>query len=270
MADHGLPALTALFVWWFSTGIILWLDGLPRETYRWSMLAATALLGVAFHLLGSSAWDASVGGAYLAFLAALMVWAWQEMAFLMGYLTGPRTAPSPPGTRGFRRAVHATQAILWHELTLIAAGIAVVAITWGGPNQIGAWTYLLLWAMRLSAKLNVFLGVRNLFLEWLPDHLQHLRGFLRQRPMNLLFPFSVTGATLVAALLFHLAFAAGASDFQRAGFTFLGTLATLAVLEHWFLVLPIPVSAIWNWSLRSRGAAPAPHARPTPCAAVEP
>jgi hypothetical protein len=37
-----------------------------------------------------------------------------------------------------------------------------------------------------------------------------------------------------------------------AGFTILGTLMALAVLEHWFLVLPVPVAALWRWGFRSR------------------
>ena len=31
----------------------------------------------------------------------------------------------------------------------------------------------------------------------------------------------------------------------------------LAVLEHWFLVLPLPSEALWSWGLRSRASAPA-------------
>ena len=41
---HGLPALHGLLIWWFSTGLILFLDGLPKRTFRWSMAAATVLL----------------------------------------------------------------------------------------------------------------------------------------------------------------------------------------------------------------------------------
>jgi hypothetical protein len=26
----------------------------------------------------------------------------------------------------------------------------------------------------------------------------------------------------------------------------------LAVLEHWFLVLPLPVAALWGWGTRAR------------------
>lgn len=41
MAQYGYPALYALFVWWFSTGLIILLDNLPARTFRWSMAAGT-------------------------------------------------------------------------------------------------------------------------------------------------------------------------------------------------------------------------------------
>jgi putative photosynthetic complex assembly protein 2 len=255
MADSGLPALYALFIWWFSTGAILWLDGLPVATYRWSMLGASAMLVAALWGLAASSADASVIGAYCAFSCGLLAWAWQEMAFLMGYATGPVQAPCPDGAKGWRRFGLALQAILYHELAIVAGAVAVVAATWGQPNQIGTWTYLLIWGMRQSAKLNVFLGARNLNEQFLPPHLRYLGSFFLRKPMNLLFPFAVTAATLLCAVLFHRALAADASDFQAAGFTFLGMLAALATLEHWFLVLPIPAEALWNWGLRSRDAA---------------
>lgn len=257
MLDIALPALFALFVWWFSTGAILWLDGLPRRTYPRSMAAASVVQAGAYWGLADSSGDASVLGAYCAFSCGLLAWAWQEMAFLMGFATGPSRAACPPDAVGFRRFTLALRAILYHELAIIAGAVAVVAVTWGQPNQIGTWTYLLIWAMRQSAKLNVFLGARNLNEQFLPPHLRYLGSFFLRRPMNLLFPFAVTAATLLTAGLFHVALAPSASDFQAAGFTFLGTLAALATLEHWFLVLPIPAEALWNWGLRSR-AAPRP------------
>jgi putative photosynthetic complex assembly protein 2 len=257
MADFALPALFALFIWWFSTGAILWLDGLPARTYRISMAGATLVLLAALWGLSASSADASVRGAYCAFSCGLLAWAWQEMAFLMGYATGPSRAPCPPDATGWRRFTLALRAILYHELAIIAGAVAVVAVTWGAPNQIGTWTYLLIWGMRQSAKLNVFFGARNLNENFLPPHLRYLGSFFLRKPMNLLFPFAVTAATLLTALLFHRALAPGAGDFQAAGFTFLGTLAALATLEHWFLVLPIPAEALWNWGLRSREAPPA-------------
>jgi putative photosynthetic complex assembly protein 2 len=35
--DLALPPLVALLVWWFGTGIVMLLDGLPRDTFRWSL-----------------------------------------------------------------------------------------------------------------------------------------------------------------------------------------------------------------------------------------
>jgi len=111
---------------------------------------------------------------------------------------------------------------------------------------------MILWAMRLSAKLNVFLGVPNLAEEFLPEHLHCLKSFLTKKPMNLLFPVSVTVSTLIAALLVQGALAAEAGAFQATGLTLLAVLLALAILEHWFLVLPLPDAALWSWALRAR------------------
>ena len=59
MAEHGLPALYAVFVWWFATGLILLLDGLRPETFRWSMGGAKALLAAACWGLAAGAAMAS-------------------------------------------------------------------------------------------------------------------------------------------------------------------------------------------------------------------
>lgn len=252
MAEHGFPALYAVFVWWFATGLILHLDGLRPETFRWSMAGATASLLAGCWGLAASAADPSPFGAFLAFTSALLVWGWVEMSFLTGWLTGPNKAPCPPGLGGWPRFVAALGAVLWHELAILAAGALVLALTWDGTNFVGWATFLVLGAMRLSAKLNVFLGVRNLAESFLPDHLSHLRSFFRRRPLNALFPFSVAGSTVACALLFGEAFAADAGPFRAVGFTLLGTFMALAVLEHWFMVLPLPLEALWRWALRSR------------------
>jgi putative photosynthetic complex assembly protein 2 len=242
----------ALFVWWFSTGLILWLDGLPRRTFRWSLAAATILAVGALHGLAASSADASVGGAYLAFTCGLVVWGWHEMSFLMGLVTGPRRTALPAGSTGWRRFVHATETILHHELAILATALLILALTWGGANQVGTWTFLLLWGMRVSAKLNVFLGVPNLAEEFLPEHLGYLKSYLAKKPMNLLFPGSVSAATVVAALLIGEAVAIESDPFDVTQFTFLGALMLLAILEHWFLVLPLPDAALWSWALRAR------------------
>ncbi len=202
MTEIGLPALYAALVWWFMTGAILYLDGLPRSTFRWSFAAASLLLAGALFDLHASALDVSVGGAYTAFTCAVLAWGWLEMSFLMGFVTGPRkSACGSDCGGGWAHFIHATEAIIYNELATLAGGLTVLALTWGAPNRVGLWTYLVLWAMRLSAKLNLFLGVLNTGEAFLPDHLQYLKSFFRNRRMNLLFPLSIAASTVVAVQL---------------------------------------------------------------------
>ncbi|MFO1035489.1 MAG: putative photosynthetic complex assembly protein PuhE [Geminicoccaceae bacterium] len=255
MAAFALPILYALFVWWFSTGVIIYLDGLPRRTYRWSMLGATIVFVLSLYGLAATAEDNTVRGAYLAFTFGLLAWGWHEISYFMGYVTGPRSVPCPEGCSGWKHFVHAIETGLWHELAIVASALVVVSFTWSGGNEIGLWTFMVLWWMRMSAKLNVFFGVRNLNEQFLPDHLHYLKSFLKKKPMNLFFPVSVTVSTIVNVALVEAALAPDATAHEVAGYTFLATLMALAVLEHWFLVLPLPAEKLWNWSMTSRNAA---------------
>jgi len=266
MTPYLGPILFTLFVWWFSTGVILYLDGLPRRTFKATLGAATLLLALALVGLYATRDDTRITGAYLAFTCGVLVWAWQEIAFLLGVVTGSRRVPLPPGTSGWRRFAYALQAVLHHELALLALFVAVLAATWGGDNQVGLWTYVILWVMRQSAKLNVFLGVRNLNEGFLPPHLAYLQTYFRRAPSNSLFPLSVLASTVVAALLWQAALADGIDAASAAGLVFAATLLSLAVLEHWFLVLPLPSQRLWDWGLRSRRracAAPGDGLEPT-------
>lgn len=257
MAQYGFPALHGLLIWWVSTCLILFLDSLPKRTFRWSMAGATAVLGGAIYGLWVSASDPSVTGAYIAFTSGLLIWAWLEISFYMGYVTGPRTHRCEHGCSGWGHFVHALQATLYHELAVVLLAVLVDVMTAGCPNQFGKWTFIVLWWMHQSARLNVFLGVNNLNADFLPEHLDHIKGFFRKAPMNLLFPFSVTASTVCAVFMGQQAAASGADVFNATGYTLLTTMMVLAILEHWILVLPLSASRVWNgmwqWSLTTRG-----------------
>jgi putative photosynthetic complex assembly protein 2 len=252
MPDLGWAVLYALFVWWFSTGVIIYLDLLPQRTFRWSFLGASVVAGAALYDLAATRADSSFAGAYHAFTGALLIWGWQLIAFYMGYVTGPRTEVCSDEQRGWQRFGHGVQACLYHELAAAAGAAVVIWLTWHGANQIGVWTYLVLWGMHQSAKLNVFLGVPNLNAHFLPAHLTFLKGLMRVRPMNLLFPISITLSLVVTTLLIERAVNAASASFAAVGYTFVATLMVLAILEHWFLVLPLPAEALWAWSLKAR------------------
>jgi putative photosynthetic complex assembly protein 2 len=251
MAEPALAALFAVFIWWFSTGLVLLLDRLPRSGLRWGSWLSSLLAVAAFFALAHTARELSVANAYCAFTCALLVWGWHELSFLSGWITGPRKTALPPGTQGWRRFVQSVRAILWHELAIAAVGAAIVAITWGQPNQVGTWTFLVLWAMRTSAKLNLFLGVRNLSEEFLPPRLSYLQSFFRRRAMNPLLPLSVLGGAAVLVWMVLAALDPAAMPGQVVGLTLVGTMLAMAIVEHLLLVLPIPSTALWRWALRA-------------------
>ncbi|PKO42321.1 MAG: photosynthetic complex assembly protein 2 [Betaproteobacteria bacterium HGW-Betaproteobacteria-3] len=252
MALHVLPVLFTLLVWWFSTGAILYLNGLPNRTFKWTMGLASVMLALALWGLSVSSLQISIGSAYCAFLCAVLVWAWQEIAFLLGYVTGPRRVPCTPGATGWKRTSEAIQAVLHHELALIGLAIAVAAVSWDAPNQTGLWTFGILWAMRTSAKLNIFLGVRNLAESFLPDHLRYMETYFRRAPMNALFPFSVILSSAVAIPMWMTAIAPTTSEFQAVQLSLIGAMLVLAIVEHGFMVVPLAPEALWKWGLSSR------------------
>lgn len=254
IAAYALPPLYAVLLWWFSTGLILWLSRLSRRRRPLLLLTATAALGLALAGVAVSAEDTGEAGAYHAFAAALVVWGWHELTFLLGLVTGPRKTALDVGATGTRRFLQATAAIAYHEAALAATAILLVAVTWGAPNQIAAWTFLALWVLRLSAKLNLFLGVPHFGDELMPDRLQHLRSYFVTRAMNALFPVSVTVITAAAALLLARAWHPAAAPYEIAGLTALATLLALGALEHWFMVLPIRDAALWRWAAARSGA----------------
>jgi putative photosynthetic complex assembly protein 2 len=116
--------------------------------------------------------------------------------------------------------------------------------------------------MRWSAKLNLFLGVPNLNEHWLPEHMRFLSTYMAKRPMNLLFPVSVTTATLMLAMLIEEATAPGSGEAHRAGVMLVASLVALGILEHWFLVLPMSEEVLWRWALRLRRKAHVPLQEP--------
>ena len=252
MFELWLPVIFGIFIWWFATGLVLLLDGLPHTTFRWSLLISSLLAIGALVGLAHTADQSTALGVYCAFTCALLVWGWHELTFLTGSLTGPRKKAFVPNKDGSGRFSQAVAAILWHELAIIACGLLIVAITWGAQNQIGTWTFLVLWIMRISAKLNLYFGVRNLSEEFLPAHLAYMGSYFLKRRMNFFLPLSVVGSSIVLALLLVRAFEPGSPSAMTVGLLLVSTMLAMAILEHLLLVLPLQSTALWKWALRNR------------------
>ncbi len=245
-------AIYAVVLWWFSTGIILLADRSPRVSTRTQMAVASVLAIAALAALVVVRDSTTVAGAFVGFTAGLVLWGWHEVSFLSGAVTGSRRSECPAGATGWRRFVYAAQTLIHHEIAIAVTALALGVAFLGSANPVGFWAFVILWGMRLSSKLNIFLGVLNITEEFLPARLNHLKSYFGARSSNMLFPVSVTVGTALTAWLLHGALVADAAPHQVSAFALLATLAALGVLEHWFMVMPLSSERLWEWALRRR------------------
>lgn len=260
-----IAALIALFLWWFSTGAILWrvrrADNGQPDAHMWSVVFGLPLLAVGIYGFQQTLDDASPLGVHLAFLSALAIWGWIELAFLSGVITGPNESPCPVGIPEWQRFLRAFGTIAHHELLLAVTTMLMGAVAMQQANHFGFLTFAVLFIARISAKLNLFFGVANINTEFLPTPLDHLPSHFRRRPMNGFFPISVTLLGFASGCWLERLLAATAPG-QQAGFALLTALTLLALLEHWFMVLPLPDQKLWRWMIDP----PAPKTRAQPIA----
>lgn len=256
MSDRLCAVVFVLALWWASTGLVLkavWIGRAPgKDSSSFTTTLTVSFFGVlaavGFFALVASSRIASPFAAYLSFASAIAIWGFHELTFLLGIVTGPRKLPCPPHARGWARFRFATAAVIHHEVALAATLVVIILATRTSVNRIGMETFLVLWAMRLSAKLNVFLGVRNVTDQFVPPHLRYLLTYFRRARMNVLLPFSVLGGAVVAASLFESSLSADAEI--AVGRALVATILALAVLEHVFLAVPLPDAMLWSWLIR--------------------
>ena len=239
----------AVLVWLASTGAILWrvasADAVGDAAHRRSVAMSLPMLMLGVWGYEATLDDPSVSGAYGAFLAAIAIWGWIEMAFLSGVVTGPSRRPPPPGASGPRRFRAAFATVAYRQLLAVLAlgGLAFAARD--AVNPFGLLTFALLFAARVSAELNLFLGVPRIHSELLPRTLAHLDPHFRRGRHSFFWLASVGGLVAVTA--------AAASRIPEAepgaacGWTLLATLAALAFLEHLLMVLRLPDDRLWRW-----------------------
>lgn len=251
--------LLTVVLWWGSTAVIARLIVGNPERYPVLLRIFATIGATGFAVILATREVNSTASAVAALLAALAVWSWIEVTFLTGKitgLTGSKPANATTLRHGFvRHAISALAAILWHELLIVAMIVIVAVGTYDSSNDLALQVLLLLWLMRSSAKLNLFLGVRNLGEGFFPPHLQHLLGFMRQRRMNPLMPVSLLLAGAICGYFCTAALTAS-STHDVAAATIIATLSVLALIEHLLMILPVPAETLWRWSLANRRSSP--------------
>ena len=245
-------ALFAMGCWWFATGIILLLNRLPQRSFRWSLLGWSVLLVLSFWGVWTSMSENTVANAYLGFGSVIVMWGWHEMAFLTGTVTGPRRIRLDAHLSEWRRFQQSLNVILYHELVLIVNFVLLCLLQSGLPNHLAICTFGLLWCMRVSAKFNLYFGVPRTGAEYLPAHLQYLASYFRQKGVTLWFLISMGLSCGAWGWIISEAYRSQVEI--NTGWVLLATLLGLAIVEHAFMVLPVPMERIWAWALERNDA----------------
>lgn len=244
--------LFAVFSWWLGTGAILWLVRLPPSSFRWSMCGMSFLLGLSLWTAWQSMRNHSMVNTYLGFVSVIAMWSWHEMAFLTGWLAGPRRAPLEPGLGLNQRFGQSVMVLLYHELALLFNFGVLLALQQGQPNHVALCTFALLWCMRLSAKLNLFFGVPQVGAHYLPDHLRYIGSYFKTGKPS---PFFYLTMLLSVAVWSWMVWGVRVDDLLvTTGWVLLCTLLGLAIIEHVLMVLALPLQRLWGWAMKVKTA----------------
>jgi hypothetical protein len=85
----------------------------------------------------------------------------------------------------------------------------------------------------------------------MPDAVQFLKTYFARKPVSAFFPLSVTLATAVLVVMIQRIVEVATTPFEVVGLTLVSTLFALGVVEHWFMLLPLPAITLWSWGMRA-------------------
>ncbi len=253
MNNPWLAVTLVLFLWWFLTGAILflvkWADNKGEKFHKFLALSLLPFLVIGFYGFLYTLNNYSVIDVYIAFVSALTIWGWFELAFLTGIITGPNDLERPANVHGFERFKLAWRTVAYSEIVLLAVFLVLLVVSIGHQNLFGFFTFFVLYFCRLSAKINLFFGVPKINTEFLPAPVRHLASHFRISTPSLFYPVSILILLLMAAFWLQNCMANTGHQVELIGFSFLLALTVLALFEHWFMVLAIPDAALWRWML---------------------
>tara|TARA_B100000676_G_scaffold86674_1_gene86641 strand:- start:823 stop:1683 length:861 start_codon:yes stop_codon:yes gene_type:complete len=248
-----IAAFTAVFFWWFLTGLILFIvkkvDEINQNAHKFVTLIFCPVFFLGVYLYFTSLSNISLSSIYSAFFGSLLIWSWFELAFLSGFITGPSKELCPQGIDQIKRFSHAISTIAYSELLLFITLSSMVYLSIGAINTVGLWTFGILFFARICAKLNLFLGVPSINTEFLPSPVVHLASYFKVGSTSWFFPISISLISFTLFFLVDNIFDVENQISTTIGFTLLASLTTLALIEHWFMVVPLRDAELWKWML---------------------
>jgi putative photosynthetic complex assembly protein 2 len=78
-----------------------------------------------------------------------------------------------------------------------------------------------------------------------------LQSYFSRRAFNWLMPVSLIASIAVAAPLWMEVAVQPTDGFAATSLCLVAVLLSLAVLEHIFMVMPIPTAWLWKWGMRA-------------------
>lgn len=234
----------AAAVWWLGTGVVLYLQ---QTLSRHSVYSKGSLIFIGALCIQTLWWTQHLVTGLttsVSFIAAVVLWGILELSYYLGFITGVHKRPCPKNAIGWKRFRLALGASIWHELTALGIGLCLVAILIKADNPTGLYTYLVLWLMRWSAKLNLFLGVPHFQPDWFPSQMDYLKTYLKQTPVSWFFPVSLALSFLLMTYWIQLSFASSGAAVLTHSLP--AALLALAIIEHGLMALPLTESRLWN------------------------
>jgi putative photosynthetic complex assembly protein 2 len=250
--DGGLAGAVVLVLlfWWLATGAIVAVE--RNDTTRLiGVLVATWLMVLAGVMAIRVRDDTSPRGALLGFAVGSLAWLWVSALLYAGVIVGP-SVPVPPElgqAPSIPLALRAIVATGWHDLLALATIGGLYLIP--GRNPLAWQTLGLFWIVQQVAKVNVFVGVVNNGIHFLPPRLAFLTAFFGPTRLHPLLPVSIVAAAVVAGWLIRGARRAE-QRFERWRLALLSVLVVLAAVEYAVLAIPDNLP-LWDVFLRLRG-----------------
>ena len=109
----------AVLLWWLMTGLALMSVHQPNALRQPIFLLATILAAAALWGVEANAAQHTTMATVTGFAMGLLIWAWLELSYLMGYITGPVKRPAREGMTWPERFYNALGTTIYHEVLVV-------------------------------------------------------------------------------------------------------------------------------------------------------
>ncbi len=239
-----VPTLVVIAGWWIGTGAVLYLQQQIVQPHRRLIVVLALLSIIALTIMLLASKNSAPVQSYVGFFAAVVLWGCIELSYYTGLITGIHKRSCPENCSTGRRFLLALGTSIWHEVSVIVTGSIVVVLLLGAENPAGLYSFLVLWLMRWSAKLNLFFGVPYFNTDWFPTRLAYVHSYIRHASVTPFFFVSVLIASFVAYQSLNNALSSNSDVSVMLALP--GVLLLLAILEHLFMALPFADTELWN------------------------